>query len=102
MASGFKESFAAARKAGKKEFMWNGKSYNTELKETARPKARGATSVDTGPKPRPKAVSADAGLGPSGASKSMRPKSRASAASGIASRNAVKKAMAKAAGSNSR
>lgn len=27
----FKDSFAAARKAGKKVFTWNGKSYTTEL-----------------------------------------------------------------------
>jgi hypothetical protein len=49
----FKQSFAAARKAGKREFTWNGKRYNTEMKETVRPKARGDT--ETGPKPRPKA-----------------------------------------------
>ncbi len=29
--AGFKDSFAAARKAGKKTFSWNGKSYNTKL-----------------------------------------------------------------------
>ena len=29
----FKEAFAAARKAGKKEFSWNGNRYNTKLKE---------------------------------------------------------------------
>ena len=28
----FRSSFAAARKAGKKEFTWNGKRYNTKLK----------------------------------------------------------------------
>lgn len=28
----FRSSFAAARKAGKKEFTWNGKKYNTKLK----------------------------------------------------------------------
>lgn len=27
----FKDSFASARKAGKKNFTWNGKSYNTKL-----------------------------------------------------------------------
>lgn len=75
MSSSFKDSFAAARKAGKKEFTWNGKSYNTELKETVRPKARGSATGkadSAGPMPRPKAksVSADAGKGPSGATKS--------------------------------
>ena len=72
MASNFKESFAAARKAGKKEFMWNGKSYNTELKETVRPKARGnatgkADSAGPMPRPKVKSVSADTGKGPSDA-----------------------------------
>lgn len=33
MAQGFKAAFAAARKAGKKEFTWNGKRYNTKYKE---------------------------------------------------------------------
>jgi hypothetical protein len=31
-AADFRSSFAAARKAGKKEFTWNGKKYNTKLK----------------------------------------------------------------------
>ena len=39
-----KESFSAAfarnRKAGEKEFTWNGKRYNTKLKEDARSEAR--------------------------------------------------------------
>jgi hypothetical protein len=43
----FKDAFRAARAAGKKEFSWNGKSYNTKLKE----------EVASGPKPRPKAES---------------------------------------------
>ena len=43
--SGFKTAFAAARKAGKKEFSYNGKRYNTELKETAKPKARNSSSA---------------------------------------------------------
>jgi hypothetical protein len=42
----FKDAFASARKAGKKVFTWEGKSYNTKLKEEV-----GAV----GPKPRPKA-----------------------------------------------
>lgn len=54
MAGSFKSAFAAARKAGKKEFSWNGKSYNTELAETVRPKARsGSTAGSTGPRARP-------------------------------------------------
>jgi hypothetical protein len=28
----FDSAFAAAKKAGKKEFTWNGKKYNTKLK----------------------------------------------------------------------
>lgn len=75
MASAFKTAFAAARKAGKKEFTFEGKNYNTELKETARPKARG-TSVSTGPRPKARPVSADAGKGPSGADMSTPPKKR--------------------------
>lgn len=43
----FKSAFAAARKAGKKTFDWNGKSYNTKL-------AKGST----GPKDRPNATDA--------------------------------------------
>lgn len=44
----FKESFASAKKAGKKEFKWNGKSYNTQTRSDSaptsspRPKARPA------------------------------------------------------------
>ena len=53
MANNFKSAFAAARKAGKKDFTWNGNRYNTELKETVRPKARGGAAGSTGPKPRP-------------------------------------------------
>lgn len=65
MASGFKTAFAAARKAGKKEFSWNGKSYNTELKETVRPKSRSKSEV--GPKARPSnKVAAAAAVSPGG------------------------------------
>lgn len=54
----FNSAFAAARKAGKKTFTWNGNSYHTELKETARPKSRSATTTTaTAPKPRPAAAS---------------------------------------------
>ena len=57
--SKFGDAFAAARKAGKKEFTWKGKQYNTEMKETVRPKARGmqAKAKSTGPMPRPKNIS---------------------------------------------
>jgi hypothetical protein len=69
MASAFKTAFAQARKAGKKEFTFEGKSYNTELKETVRPKARGAAVKGTPPMPRP--VTAAAGKGPAGAAVSV-------------------------------
>jgi hypothetical protein len=91
MASDFKSAFASARKAGKKEFTWNGKSYNTELKDTVRPKARGTTSKESGPMPRPKAVSADAGLGPSGATKSNFAQLKENIAASRADRNAARK-----------
>jgi hypothetical protein len=35
--SAFSKAFAAARKAGKKTFSWNGKSYTTKTKEEAAP-----------------------------------------------------------------
>jgi len=48
--SAFGTAFAAARKAGKKEFTWNGKQYHTKTKEEmSKPVA------STGPKARPKA-----------------------------------------------
>lgn len=58
--SSFKEAFAAARKAGKKEFKWNGKSYHTKLKEevTTRPQRRPAAPAVSA---RPKARTNDAG-----------------------------------------
>ena len=37
MATSFSSAFAAARKAGKKEFTWNGKRYNTKLAKTGTP-----------------------------------------------------------------
>jgi hypothetical protein len=49
----FKQAFAAARKAGKGTFSWNGKKYTTELKKeskTVKPKARPKDSL-----PKPKA-----------------------------------------------
>lgn len=66
MAESFKSAFAAARKAGKKAFTWNGKSYNTELAETVRPKPRGSgepmrprarvNTNDPGKNPKPKSL----------------------------------------------
>lgn len=48
----FSKAFAAARKAGKKTFSWNGKSYTTKTKEESappvpkdRPKGRGKPPV---------------------------------------------------------
>ena len=32
IASNFDQAFAAARRAGKKEFTWRGKRYNTKMK----------------------------------------------------------------------
>ena len=58
MASDFKSAFRAARASGKSVFTWNGKSYNTKLKEAdgpATPKARPPAAVD-GPKARPPAA----------------------------------------------
>jgi hypothetical protein len=51
----FKSAFAAARKGGKSDFKWNGKSYNTKLKDagstapakSSRPKARPSTAKPT-------------------------------------------------------
>lgn len=44
----FKEAFASARKAGKKEFTWNGKRYNTKYKEevagASRPRTRSTSA----------------------------------------------------------
>ncbi len=52
----FKEAFAAARKAGKKEFTWKGKAYNTKTKEegsaapakSKMPQARPSAGVSSG------------------------------------------------------
>lgn len=49
----FNSAFASARKAGKKEFSWNGKKYNTQVRsgsapsESARPTSRPARSNAT-------------------------------------------------------
>lgn len=85
MATKFSEAFASARKAGKKEFTWNGKNYNTELKDTVRPRARKTADKSTGPMPRPKAAA---------------PKAAPAVAS--SSKKAVKNAMSRAAGANFR
>ena len=58
----FKEAFAAARKSGKKEFSWNGKKYNTKLKEEVsvtkspipKKKPNKGPSVDSTPPKQPK------------------------------------------------
>lgn len=39
----FGEAFKAARKAGDTNFTWNGKSYNTKLKEEVKPKMENVT-----------------------------------------------------------
>lgn len=51
--SEFGQAFSAARKAGKKEFTWRGKTYHTKTKEEM---AGGGTKSSTGPKARPKAA----------------------------------------------
>lgn len=49
----FNSAFASARKAGKKEFTWNGKKYNTKVRSdsaptsSARPNSRPARSNST-------------------------------------------------------
>jgi hypothetical protein len=49
----FKSTFAEARKAGKKTFSWNGKSYTTELaKGRTGPKERPSAADMKGPMPR--------------------------------------------------
>lgn len=64
--SSFGRAFAAARRAGKKTFSWNGKKYTTELAKTpkttsVKPKARpdrpkaGDNGTSTGAIPKPKA-----------------------------------------------
>ena len=55
----FKDSFAAARKAGKKTFTWNGKKYTTELAEDKpkRPVAKPASATpSTRPTKKPEAM----------------------------------------------
>jgi hypothetical protein len=55
----FKEAFRSARNAGKKVFSWNGKQFNTKLKEevsSGGPKARPASTAVGSPKKRPAAA----------------------------------------------
>ena len=50
----FKAAFAAARKAGKKTFSWNGKPYTTKLASESKSKA--APTKSAKPKARPAAA----------------------------------------------
>lgn len=86
MAQSFKSAFAAARKAGKKAFSWNGKDYNTELKETVRPKARNA-ATESGPKARPKAATGPMPRPRSSAPATATPAAKAAIASPFSSQN---------------
>lgn len=47
----FNSAFASARKAGKKVFTWNGKSYNTKLADEAPKKKSFASTPKKGPAP---------------------------------------------------
>ena len=72
--SKFGDAFAAARKAGKKTFTFQGKSYNTKTKEeagSARPKAKPKAS-STRP---PRNASKDAMRGDAQRNKPSRPQS---------------------------
>lgn len=77
----FKEAFAAARKAGKKEFSWNGKSYNTKLKE----EAGSAPSKSKMPQARPERSS-----GRGSAQASATPKEKVSSGRGAVQATAPK------------
>ena len=50
----FGDAFASARKAGKKEFEWNGKMYHTRTKEEEAAKSKPAPKAETAPKATPK------------------------------------------------
>lgn len=63
--AGFKEAFRSARKSGKKVFTWNGKSYNTKLKDSGSK----SSLPDKAPKPTSNPAKAK-----SGASRSASPK----------------------------
>ena len=53
-AKSFRSEFAAARKAGKKSFTWDGRSYSTAMaddkKKAAKPKGKGVTVSSVGKK----------------------------------------------------
>jgi hypothetical protein len=71
--SKFGRAFAEARKAGKKVFSFNGKSYNTKLKEdsgTPTPTPRPARAADTAKSGASQSVSGKAKGAQSGASRS--------------------------------
>ena len=51
--SSFEKAFASARKSGKKEFTWNGKRYNTKVKEETASSPRARPKNVMAPKPRP-------------------------------------------------
>lgn len=70
----FGDAFAAARKAGKKEFTWSGKRYNTKTKEEAAKKA---------PKPATRTTARPGSA--SGSAKAGSSSSKSSGASGSAS-----------------
>ena len=54
----FKSSFAAARKAGKKEFSWNGKRYNTKLASgSGSSSKKAAKTPESGPVPASRSAS---------------------------------------------
>lgn len=55
--AGFKEAFRAARKSGKKVFTWNGKSYNTKLKDSGSK----SSLPDKAPKPTSNPAKAKSG-----------------------------------------
>lgn len=89
--SKFGSAFKSARSAGKKEFTFNGKKYNTktrdDLKKTPVPAEKPKSSEPTGPKTRPRNKAADKQK--STATKSTAPKSQTSASSSSATKRAV-------------
>lgn len=50
----FERAFAAARKAGKKEFTWSGKKYNTKLADDSKKAPKFKTTPKTAPIPEPR------------------------------------------------
>lgn len=62
--SSFGKAFAAARKAGKKTFTWNGKKYTTKTREEAGMKASGAPSkIPSAPERKPSSPRSQSGSG---------------------------------------